>query len=179
MSKQYLLVLALIFSYLHINAQQVSVDSPRPAEELVSTLVGDACAEISNVSISSTQAAGLFSNNGGAFPLANGVLLRTGNAQLTGGAYSGNTDELSSELNTNGDPYLQAINDATGNSATIEETSFLEFDFVPLSSNFSFDFIFASNEYGEWQCASQDVVAFILTDLSTGTSQNLALTPSG
>ena len=179
MNKYYLLVLVFLFTYLGGYTQQVSVDSPRPAQDLVNTLVGDACAEISNIAISSTQAAGLFSNNGGLFPLANGVVLRTGNARLSGGAYTGNEAQLSSELNTNGDAYLQSINDATGTSAPIEETAFLEFDFVPLSSDFSFDFIFASNEYGEWQCSSQDVVAFILTDLSTGTSQNLALTPSG
>ncbi|MDP5043601.1 MAG: choice-of-anchor L domain-containing protein, partial [Leeuwenhoekiella sp.] len=143
------LILCLIaLVSLSLNAQQVTVSNPRPAGELVDLLFNDSCAEISNVSISSIQAAGSFSNNGGAFPLANGVVLRTGVATLTGGAYTGNTADLSSELNTNSDTYLQNLNDASGSGAQINETSFLEFNFTPLSSNFSFDFIFASNEYG-------------------------------
>ncbi|MFI8380121.1 choice-of-anchor L domain-containing protein [Leeuwenhoekiella sp. NPDC079379] len=174
------LILCLIaLVSLNLNGQQVTVSNPRPAGELVDLLFNDSCAEISNVSISSIQAAGSFSNNGGAFPLANGVVLRTGIARLTGGAYTGNEAELSSELNTNSDTYLQNLNDASGSGAQINETSFLEFNFTPLSSNFSFDFIFASNEYGEWQCSSQDIVAFVLTDLNTGNAQNLAITASG
>jgi hypothetical protein len=31
----------------------------------------------------------------------------------------------------------------------------------------SFDFLFASNEYGEFQCSSNDVFAFLLTDLDS------------
>ena len=177
MFRIFFLFFALLFSTA--NAQQVSVSNPRPADELVDLLFDNSCAAISNVSISSVQAAGSFTNNGGAFPLANGVVLRTGEARLTGGGYTGNLSELNSELNTNSDSYLQNLNDAAGNGAQIFETSFLEFDFIPLSSNFSFDFIFASNEYGEWQCTSQDIVAFILTDLATGNSQNLAVTAAG
>ena len=177
MSKNSPIVFAILCCFVQTFAQQVTVSNPQPAEELVNELFNDACAEVSNISISSTQAAGIFSNNGGAFPLATGVVLRTGNAQFTAGPYT--ETNLSTELNTNKDAYLQGLNEATGNGAQIEETTFLEFDFVPLSSNFSFDFIFASNEYGEWQCSSQDIVAFVLTDLSTGQSQNLAVTPSG
>ncbi|WP_405330759.1 choice-of-anchor L domain-containing protein [Leeuwenhoekiella sp. LLG6367-2.1] len=177
MFRIFFLFFALLFSTA--NAQQVTVSNPRPADELVDLLFDNSCAAISNISISSVQAAGSFTNNGGAFPLANGVVLRTGEARLTGGGYTGNLSELNSELNTNSDSYLQNLNDAAGNGAQIFETSFLEFDFIPLSSNFSFDFIFASNEYGEWQCTSQDIVAFILTDLATGNSQNLAVTAAG
>ncbi|RXG19144.1 gliding motility-associated-like protein [Leeuwenhoekiella aestuarii] len=177
MSKRLLLLVVWVCFTAHTFAQQVSVSSPQPADNLVNQLFNDACAEVSNISISATQAGGIFNNNGGAFPLANGVVLRTGNAQFTAGPYT--DTNLSTQLNTNNDAYLQSLNEATGNGAQIEETTFLEFDFIPLSSNFSFDFIFASNEYGEWQCASQDIVAFVLTDLSTGQSQNLAVTPSG
>lgn len=37
-------------------------------------------------------------------------------------------------------------------------------------------FLFASNEYGEWQCGFSDVFAFLLTDLA-GVSTNLAVIP--
>ena len=179
MSQRILLCSAFLFICFFTKAQTVTVDSPRPAEDLVNILFDDSCAEISNVSISSTQAAGYFNNNGGAFPLADGVILRTGVASLSAGSYTGNDADLSSRLNSNGDPYLQDLNAASGNTGAISETSFLEFDFVPLASNFSFNFIFASNEYGEWQCSSQDIMAIVLTDLGSGQSQNLAVTPAG
>ncbi len=179
MQKRLLLCYILLFLSFYAKAQTVTVDSPRPAEDLVNILFNDACAEISNVSISSTQAAGYFNNNGGAFPISDGVILRTGVAALTAGAYTGNDAELSTSLNSNGDPYLQNLNAESGNTAQISETSFLEFDFIPLASDFSFNFIFASNEYGEWQCSSQDIMAIVLTDLGSGQSQNLAVTPAG
>ncbi|PHQ30870.1 T9SS type B sorting domain-containing protein [Leeuwenhoekiella nanhaiensis] len=179
MSQRILLCSAFLFISFFTKAQTVTVDSPRPAEDLVNILFDDSCAEISNVSISSTQAAGYFNNNGGAFPLADGVVLRTGVASLSAGPYTGNDADLSSSLNSNGDAYLQDLNAASGNTGAISETSFLEFDFVPLASNFSFNFIFASNEYGEWQCSSQDIMAIVLTDLGSGQSQNLAVTPAG
>jgi len=177
MSKKYVILIVLCICFLQLNAQQVTVSAPQDPEVLVNELFDDACVEISNVAVSDQAAAGIFSNNSGAFPLSQGVLLRTGNAQFTAGPYT--DTNLSSELNTNGDAYLQNLSDDTGTSAQISEVAFLEFDFIPLSSNFSFNFIFASNEYGEWQCSSQDLVAFVLTDLSSGQSQNLALTPSG
>src|SRR5690606_32028236 len=43
---------------------------------------------------------------------------------------------------------------------------------------FSFEFIFASNEYGTYQCSFGDSFAFILTDLTTGVKQNLAVIPN-
>ena len=44
--------------------------------------------------------------------------------------------------------------------------------------NFKFDFVFASNEYGQWQCGFSDVFAFLLTDLTTGETKNLAVLPN-
>ena len=39
------------------------------------------------------------------------------------------------------------------------------------------DFLFASNEYGEFQCGFSDVFAFLLTDLTTGVTTNIAVVP--
>jgi hypothetical protein len=52
----------------------------------------------------------------------------------------------------------------------------LEFDFVPVSNNISFDFIFAAEEYGTFQCTFTDAFAFLLTD-SSGNTSNLAIVP--
>ncbi len=157
-------------------SQAISVDGTSyTTEDLVSVLLNNACAEVSNIQLSSPQAVAYFNNQGGNFPISEGVLIRSGKAQYTAGNYTGLN--LSSQLNSNSDTTLVQINAATGQSTSITDVAYLQFDFVPLSNNFEFNFLFASNEYGEWQCLSSDVFAFLLTDLSTGTTTNLALIP--
>lgn len=66
-------------------SQTVSVNNSQSAQNLVDMLLNNACANVSNVSSSSIQATGSFSNNGGAFPIADGVVIRTGNAAFPQG----------------------------------------------------------------------------------------------
>jgi hypothetical protein len=54
----------------------------------------------------------------------------------------------------------------------------LEFDFTPISPTFSFDFLFASEEYGNFQCQFSDAFAFLLTNTVTGVTTNLAVVPN-
>jgi gliding motility-associated-like protein len=159
-----------------VNAQTISVDdSGFTPQQLVNLLLSTSCATNSNISISSSQSVAYFNGNGSAFPISEGIIIRSGIAANTAGLYTGNN--LDSEVNTNGDPDLQAISNATGQDATITDVAFLQFDFTPASTNFSFDFLFASNEYGQYQCQFSDVFAFVLTDLNTGVSSNLAIVP--
>ncbi|MGB3775932.1 MAG: choice-of-anchor L domain-containing protein [Leeuwenhoekiella sp.] len=172
------ILMALFFLCAHYgHSQTVSVNNSQDAQSLVDILLNDACAEVSNSNASSIQATGSFSNNGGAFPIADGVIIRTGNAGFTSGAYTG--DNIDSQLNNDTDPFLQNILDRSDRRAIIQEIAFLEFNFTPISSFLSFDFLLASNEYGAEQCNSSDVLAFVLTDLSTGTDTNLAILPGG
>jgi len=53
----------------------------------------------------------------------------------------------------------------------------LEFDFSSLNEFMSFNFLFASEEYGTFQCDYSDAFAFLLTDLETGVTTNLAVVP--
>lgn len=159
-----------------ITGQTVSVDdSGFSPQQLVDLLLSTSCATNSNISISSNQSVAYFNGNGSAFPISEGIIIRSGIAANTQGLYTGNN--LDSQVTTNGDADLQAISDQTGQSATITDAAFLQFDFVPSSTNFSFNFLFASNEYGEWQCGFSDVFAFLLTDLTTGQTTNLAVIP--
>ena len=76
------------------------------------------------------------------------------------------------------DAFLQNLsNTSSGQTTAITDLSYLQFDFVPVSNSFSFDFLFASNEYGEFQCLSNDIFAFELTNLTTGVTINLAVIP--
>lgn len=157
-------------------SQTILVDntSNSPAQ-LVDLLLGNSCVEVSNISISSPQSVAYFNRNASLFPINEGIIIRNGIATNTQGIY--NNVNLSSQINSNGDTYLQNLSNSSGQSGAITDIAFLEFDFIPLSNTFSFDFLFASNEYGQYQCGFSDVFAFVLTDLSSGVSTNLAVIP--
>jgi gliding motility-associated-like protein len=148
-------------------------------------LLNTTCAQVTNVTFStgtnfgSTNGIGYFNQNGSGFPFSEGVILTTGNVNRAPGP---NTEGLSDGNATwPGDAqlfnYIQGLGIDPGlnsyNNATI-----LEFDFVPLTDNISFDFIFASEEYGVFQCTFSDAFAFFLTNNNTGVTTNLAVLPS-
>ena len=157
-------------------AQTITVDNTTntPAQ-LVDLLLGNSCVEVSNISVSSTQSVAYFNQNGSTFPISEGIVIRNGVATFTQGPYTG--VNLSSSVTNSGDVFLQTLSDANGGTSPIVNAEFLEFDFIPLSNSFSFNFLFASNEYGFYQCEFSDVFAFVLTDLSSGISTNLAVIP--
>jgi gliding motility-associated-like protein len=157
-------------------SQAITVDNTTnsPAQ-LVDLLLGNSCVEVSNISVSSTQAVAYFNQNGSSFPISEGIIIRNGVAAFTQGPYMGTN--LSSAVNAPGDAFLQNLSDANGGTSPIVNAEYLEFDFIPLSNSFSFNFLFASNEYGFYQCEFSDVFAFVLTDLSSGISNNLAVIP--
>ncbi|MDI9256709.1 choice-of-anchor L domain-containing protein [Flavobacterium sedimenticola] len=141
------------------------------------------CATVTNVTAStgsnfgSTNGIGYFNQNGSTFPFADGIVLTSGNALSAPGP---NTTTLSDGIQAwTGDPQLEAIIlAATGNPMNSRNASRLEFDFVPLVNTINFNFIFASEEYGTFQCDYSDAFAFLLTDLSTGVTTNLAVVPN-
>lgn len=169
----------LFGSYLLLFAQGISVNTNTfaSAQEMATFLVGNSCLEISSAQWSSPQSVAYFNQNGSNFSLPEGIIIRSGQAALSQGQYTGNN--LSSSVGNFTDPFLQNLsNQSSGQSTAIRDVAFLEFDFVPISNAFSFDFLFASNEYGEFQCISNDIFAFVLTNMATGVSVNLAVVPS-
>jgi gliding motility-associated-like protein len=171
------IVFMTIFLFgLYSQAQTISVDdSGFTPQQMVDLLLSNSCATNSNISISSGQSVAYFNGNASVFPIGEGIIIRSGLARNSAGLYT--DTNLSSQGTTNGDPDLQAISNQSGQSSTITDAAFLQFDFVPSSTGLSFDFLFASNEYGEWQCGFSDVFAFLLTDLNTGTTTNIAVVP--
>ena len=163
--------------YLNANGTQYN------PEQLVSNvLVSNPCITISNITSStgtnfgSVNGIGYFTNNNPTFPLSSGIILSTGNVINAHGPNTANIgDGVSSWL---GDPQLEAIiTTATGNVMNSYNATKLEFDFTSLNEFMSFNFLFASEEYGTFQCAYSDAFAFLLTDLATGITTNLAVVP--
>jgi gliding motility-associated-like protein len=168
-------LMVFLFSSFFTNGQTVTIDVSNTPAQLVDMLMGGSCSVRSNHNISSSQSVGYFQNNGSSFPISEGIVIRSGNALFSQGLYTG--QNLSSQANINNDASLQAISNTSGQISNITDVAFLEFDFVPNAPLFGFNFLFASNEYGEFQCGFSDVFAFLLTNLTTGETINMAVIP--
>ncbi len=169
----------LLFATNFICGQGITVNQNNFAnpQSMVEFLVGNSCLNITNANWSSNTSASYFNQNSSSFAFAEGVVISSGNTQNIQGTYTG--QNLSSSTGQNlSDPFLQNLsNQVSGTTVPIRDVAFLEFDFVPLSNFFSFNFIFASNEYGQFQCLSNDIFSFTLTNLSNNTSVNLGIIP--
>ncbi|MGB3605853.1 DUF7619 domain-containing protein [Psychroserpens sp.] len=154
-------------------------------EELVENIfVGDQCSQISNITYSTsndfqnTEFSGIghFLNASTEFPFTEGIVLSTGNALDASGPNT--STNISSGTNLwPGDADLDALLDISSNNATI-----IEFDFIPVVNEISFDFLMASEEYdgntgGSFECNFSDAFAFLLTD-AQGVTSNLAVLPN-
>jgi gliding motility-associated-like protein len=170
------LLLFLIFSTFGFS-QGIVVDTTSISiPDLVHTiLMQNSCSNENNFLFSSHRGIGKFTNSNPNFPFTDGIVIRNGIAKYSEGSYTGLN--LSSQINTSGDADLQIISNSSLQTGNITDVGFIQFDFTPLSSSFSFDFLFASNEYGQYQCGFSDVFAFLLTDLTTNTQTNLAVIP--
>ena len=153
------------------------------AQLIQDILLNTTCASVTNITSStgtnfgSTNGIGYFSENGSGFPFSDGIVLTTGNAA---NAHGPNNSVLSEGATTwTGDAQLEAIIlAATGTPMVSRNATKLEFDFIPLVSNISFNFLFASEEYGTFQCGFSDSFAFLLTNIATGVTTNLAVIPN-
>lgn len=148
-------------------------------------LMADSCATISNVTWSTgtnfgqDNGIGYFNQNGSPFPFEDGLILMTGDVTRAPGP---NTEALGDGAAAwTGDAqlfnYIQGLGIDPG-LTSYNNASKLEFDFVPLASNMSFNFLFASEEYGTFQCTFSDAFAFFLTNVTTGVTTNLAVLPN-
>ncbi|WP_353148889.1 choice-of-anchor L domain-containing protein, partial [Flavobacterium sp.] len=180
MKKITISILLLFFSGI-LFSQSISVNTGIPVSQLVqNVLIDSPCAQVSNFTTQGNCGIGKFTFGGSPvnFPFQDGVIIRSGTAVNSSGNYTdSNNSTICSGLT---DVELRAINIANGNNGTINDASFIKFNFTPFTDNFSFNFIFASNEYGAFQCGYSDVFAFILTDVTPGVTtpaQNLAVIP--
>ena len=165
------------------NAQYISVDENYTAQDLVEdVLINSPCANVFNISVSGGNFAsgeksyGFFEATGTGFPFENGIILSTGKINNAPGPNSYLSDDGGS-MGWDGDIDLnQALGLSNSFNATI-----LEFDFIPLGNNISFDYIFSSEQYltnpTSNQCNFTDGFVFLLKEASATTYDNLAVIP--
>ena len=149
-------------------------------EELViDVMIDSECNQASNITsitgtdFGSTNGIGYFESNGSEWPFENGLIMTSGDVANAVGPETGVLGD--GDYNWPGDADLEAFIPGL-NAGDTNNASILEFDFVPVSNNISFDFIFAAEEYGTFQCTFTDAFAFLLTD-SSGNTSNLAIVP--
>ncbi|MGC4041564.1 MAG: choice-of-anchor L domain-containing protein [Flavobacterium sp.] len=177
--KKYHFLIVLIFSTA--SAQYITTDETyTPVQLIENVLIGSGCASVTNVSVSGgnfssgEKSWGYFNANGSSFAFPQGIILSTGKIVDAQGPNSFISDD-GAGMGWGGDPDLNA---ALGITNSLNATV-LEFDFIPLGNQISFDYIFASEEYhGTATCTYSDGFAFLLKETGTTTYQNLALIPN-
>lgn len=161
-------------------SQQITVDNNVGLQPLIEDNLVDGCVDISNITSSvngsphGLPSFGYFERAGSNFPFENGIMLSTGNAASAGnGVITPTLSEGSSIWGT--DPDLET---ALGISNTQNATS-IEFDIVSISSQFQFNYLFASEDYdGINPCQVSDGFVFLIRESSsTGPYQNIAVVP--
>lgn len=177
--KKYHLLLVLIYGTAC--AQYISTDETQtPLQLIENVLINSGCASVSNVSVSGgnfitgEKSYGYFNANGSTFPFVDGVILSTGKIIDAQGPNSFISDDGGGMV-WDGDTDLNtALSISNSLNATI-----LEFDFIPLGNQISFDYIFSSEEYHDTAtCTYSDGFAFLLKEVGNPTYQNLALIPN-
>lgn len=119
---------------------------------------------------------GFFNRGTTSFPFAKGIVLTTGHAGKAGNTFE--AAQLSNSVPVQGDADLAA---ALGIAASnLKDATFIEFDFVPSSTQLSFRYLFASEEYeGTFPCTIGDGFALLLKKVGDPTYTNLAVLPNG
>jgi len=156
-------------------------------QELVTTVLANGSpATIANVVTSSAidfttyNSLGYFNKAESTFGLTSGIILSTGTISLAPGP---NTTSQAAGAPINvwtGDADLQAVVplEGGGPTASYQNATSIAFDFVAPSDYLSLNYIFASEEYGIFQCNYSDAFAIILTDITAATPpQNIAVIP--
>ncbi|WP_286748820.1 choice-of-anchor L domain-containing protein, partial [Flavobacterium sp. 40-81] len=188
MKKLYFLVVLLLSITAFAQPITVNTNTYTVPQLVQDVLINSQCAQVSNITWrtgntngqNSENGIGFFQNTNAGFPIQSGVILSTGRAMSAPGPNTGN---LSEGVNSwTGDADLKAQMVAAGvvnNAFVYRNATYLQFDFVPLTDSFSFEFLFASEEYGTYQCNGDyaDAFAFILTNTATGQVTNLAVVP--
>ncbi|PTX58934.1 gliding motility-associated-like protein [Kordia periserrulae] len=177
--KKVFLTLFAICAYQIVSAQQVTTNESFTLQQLVEQLV-QGCVEISNVSstingnIDGFNSYAAFSQSGSNFPFANGLVLTTGRASEAGNGL----DPIplnSGTTNWGTDPDMEAV---LGVNNTLNATS-IEFDFIAVTNQISFNYLLASEEYAEdFPCRFSDSFAFLIRPTgSTAPYTNIAVVP--
>ncbi len=172
---------------IEVNLPAHPQSSYTPTQLVTDVLIsgGSSCGTpmVSNVSVSPNDPVtdndrfwGYFKKGTSTFPFQEGIVLTTGFARK-----AGNTAQAGIMSDNNGGGSDADLIAALGTTNSINNAGVLEFDFVPTSTQMTFNYIFASEEYsGSFSCTYDDAFALLLKPNTAGaTYTNLAVLPAG
>lgn len=180
--KSFFKILFFLF-YIPVFGQNIIVDKDAysPQELIEDILINSGCIEdieVTNVVganfANGDQSYGYFENDGGPFPFEKGIVMSTGRLANVPGPNDGLSDD--DAAGWIGDDDLENYLDL---NHTVNATV-LEFNFTPVADNIRFRYIFASEEYREYQsttCEYSDAFAFLIRPMGTNEYENLAVIP--
>jgi hypothetical protein len=160
-------LLLFLVAHASLSITTTNLNSTTPLQ-LAQMLAGTGVT-VSNVTFVGANVAGGSFTGGLAdgLGIGSGVILSSGDIANASGPNT--NDGITTDNNTPGDASLNTI---VGAGHTTFDAAVLEFDFVPATSNVSFRYVFASEEYNEFVGAFNDVFAFFID------GQNVALIPA-
>ena len=170
MVKLKIVLIAFFIPYYCAQAQIVEINSNISVDELIKSHLFEGCIEVSNVSsnvngsINGLTSFGTFTKSTSNFPLDNGIILSTGNANSAGNSV--NTNDLNE-----GDENWGTDSDLLGElgiTNTFNATS-IEFDFISAIDKVTFEYILASEEYFQldYICDNIDSFVFLIRKASS------------
>ncbi len=183
MKKILFLVFALFSVSFYSQVIQVTPMSSGGIQGLIeNTLINSPCivpVNSSSTSGSSINGLGSFTNTNPNFPITRGVIMSSGSVASAPGP---NNSILSAgEVGWGTDNDMESILGTPTGSFYYKNATSLGFNFTATTTNFSFDYVFSSEEYGNQQCSTTrpDTFVFILTDLTDTTiaPKNIAKVP--
>lgn len=165
--KRLIVGLTLLFAAFSAEAQ-ITVTNTQTPQELVENVLLGFGVTASNITVNGSPLNAqtvqgnvtYFDATGTTFPIANGVLLTTGNGigaigPNSSGSFTNNTPATA---DVSSDPHLNAIANASPTNGVV-----LEFDFIPSGDTISFNYIFGSDEYPEFSPSTfNDAFGFFL-----------------
>ncbi|MFT4777681.1 MAG: hypothetical protein ACI923_000200 [Flavobacteriales bacterium] len=151
--------------------ESIVVDaSTYSAEQLITEVFLGDCLSAENIVFSGVEnAIGTFSNGGG-IGIEEGIILSTGSAV---DAVGPNSSGSISTANIGGSSPL--LEELTG-EFTYDAVEF-SFDFQASTTEVTFEYVFASDEYPEFVCSFNDAFAFFISGPGYATNTNISLVP--
>lgn len=183
MKKLTLTIISVFFCLSFISQVTTVNNSSSVSHYIQNVLVGNGVS-VSNIQHNGATAnfprenVGSFNNPSMSLGISSGIILGTGNVQLAAQPNTSGNGSLGGGTGAGSDTDLQSIS-----TAGIRDECVVEFDFVPQGDTIKFNYVFASEEYEEFVCASfNDVFGFFLTGPNPAggnySSTNLALIPN-
>lgn len=175
---KYLFVAALITMGQMIHAQLVIDNGVTPNQAVEDILLGDGV-QIFNITFSGDDnQIGSFNSDNSNIGIGNGVVIATGDVDVSIGPNNAGGTGLGGGNFGAGDPDLTQLSTFETNDAAI-----LEFDFIPTGDSVVFNYVFASEEYNEYVCGTvNDAFGFFLSGPGingpfSDNAENIAIVP--